>query len=254
MLRFDFAQLDSTSRRASSLAKLNPGRPLVVSARAQTAGRGRTGRTWCSPAGGAWFTLAWPTELPAEAAGAAPLVAGLAVRDVVAELVGGGLAERLKLKWPNDLLLCERKLAGILCEQTLGPGRRTLLVGIGINANLAPAELGTDLRRPATSLQAALGRRVDVRELIEAAGEAVAARLSALERGGFGERDVSVLRRHLAWLGERVLVRFGERQVEGVLGGLDPRGRVVLETDNGPVAFDAGEVEGLRACGRRECA
>lgn len=245
---FDYTSVGSTSSRARELAALNPGASLLVSAREQTAGRGRSGRVWRSPAGGAWFSLAWPTCAPHEHLVAAPLVAGLAVRQAILDLYGESLGERLKLKWPNDLLLKDSKLAGILCEQTVLPQRaaRTLILGVGINANVDPAALGEDLRHPATSLANVLGHDVDVRALVQRAAARMSERLRGLERVGFGGRDLSEARQHLAWRDRCVTLQRGSETLRGELANVDDAGRLVLQTATELIHCDAGEIASLR--------
>ncbi len=160
-----FATTDSTNLRAAELAKQHPGQRLVVTADVQTAGRGRYDRTWTSPPGGLWMSVALPLNKPAE--NDVGLRVAQALREALTELYPP-LASRLHVKPPNDLLIDACKVAGILCEQKVVPGEPTatlLIVGIGLNANLDPAELGNDLRRPATALQQALGRPIDLSQL-----------------------------------------------------------------------------------------
>lgn len=234
---------DSTSTRAAAMLRDAPETPVLVVAREQRAGRGRHGRAWHSPPGGAWFTLGWPTTMTAATA---PLVVGLAVRDAIAPLLDHATTGALSIKWPNDVLLHERKLAGILCEQHVQPGASpgALLVGVGINANNAPETLGDDLRQPPTSLGAVLGRQVDCAALIETCAERIAAALTALERDGLTAEDVRRLNDLLAWRGRRVSLERGGERIEGVLRGIDAGGRALV----GERACDAGEVTQLTAC------
>ena len=126
--------LDALHARAAQGAPAG----TVVIAEEQTAGRGRDGRTWRSPAGGVWLALLIRTPTPA--VGALSLRVGLVLADVVDDMLE---APRAQLKWPNDILLESRKLAGTLCESRWqGDAPQWLAVGIGVNVvNEIPAEL-----------------------------------------------------------------------------------------------------------------
>ncbi len=164
VLRFDFDETDSTNTQAMVLAAEHPGEVVLVTAVTQTAGRGRWGRDWQSPAGGAWFSLTLPLE---ELNDLISLDAAKAVRLALSRWVED---ERFSVKPPNDVLLDGKKVAGILCDQNVTPGRSgtTAVVGVGVNVNIDPAALGDDLRHPATSLATALGQELDVRSVIDA--------------------------------------------------------------------------------------
>lgn len=173
---FHFDEVGSTSDEAKRLATEHPGQVVLVSATTQTDSRGSHGRSWRSPVGGAWFSLAVPLPRPEAAT---PVGVGEALLEVLSHHTDG-----LMLKHPNDILHHGKKLVGILCEQTLSAGRTpdeqpptTVIVGVGINANFAASELGSDLRTPPTSLRDILGRDVDLRELIELSTQAILSRL-----------------------------------------------------------------------------
>ncbi|NJL30706.1 MAG: hypothetical protein HC898_03235 [Phycisphaerales bacterium] len=96
MRTFFFDKVDSTSSQARVLAGEHPGEVLLVAARTQSQGRGREGREWASPAGGAWFTLVWPCRREASAYEATPLVVGLAVLQVVRNSILDAFCKRIR--------------------------------------------------------------------------------------------------------------------------------------------------------------
>ena len=174
--RITFETIDSTNAAAERFVLEHADEPwhaVLFVAHEQTAGRGQRERTWQSPRGGAWFSLLLRRGVADELAA---LTAARAVRAALRRFVS---AERLGLKPPNDVLLDERKVCGVLCKQTVrgrsgaaartevrgtpdaqrlaSLGAVTLIVGVGINVNNDPAALGPDLRRPATSLREARG-------------------------------------------------------------------------------------------------
>ena len=194
----------------------------------QTAGRGRDGRTWRSPAGGVWLgMLLRPGHV---ALGALSVRAGLIVADAVDEVLHGSAA---RLKWPNDVLLDDRKLAGVLCEaRWQGDSPDWLALGVGVNVcNEIPAELAgraVALREFAPEL-----RRVDVLDRLVPALAAVATgrpTLTEAECRAFAERD---------WLRGRDL----RAPAAGRAGGLTPDGALLVEMGADTVAVREGHVE-----------
>jgi len=139
-----FDELDSTSDEALRRIRAGTATEDAIVARSQTAGRGRMGRRWTSPAGNLYMTLMFPA--PAlDRIGEVALVAALGAGEAVTAVLPG--AARISYKWPNDLMLDGKKLGGILIESELAPdGRRWVALGIGINVGHAPGDL------PATSL------------------------------------------------------------------------------------------------------
>jgi BirA family biotin operon repressor/biotin-[acetyl-CoA-carboxylase] ligase len=138
--------IDSTNAEALRLAAGGERSPLWVTARSQTAGRGRRGRAWVSEPGNLYASLLLTDPAPPEHRPELSLVAALAVHDAVAGRIPG-LAVRVALKWPNDLLIDRNKFAGILVEGEAA----AVAVGIGVNCTHHPAH--TDF--PATDLATA---------------------------------------------------------------------------------------------------
>jgi BirA family biotin operon repressor/biotin-[acetyl-CoA-carboxylase] ligase len=157
--------VDSTSSKLKALAQDGAAAGTVVLADEQTGGRGRTGRTWFSPAGlGVWMSVLLRWELSAERLAPLSIAAAISVADALRELTGLDV----RVKWPNDLLVDGRKLGGLLVEsiQTAGESVQSAVLGIGLNANLAETDLPAELVGIATSLRVALGRPVPRLELL----------------------------------------------------------------------------------------
>jgi BirA family biotin operon repressor/biotin-[acetyl-CoA-carboxylase] ligase len=244
MRRIRFDTVDSTNTQARLLASGHPGEPLLVTADVQTAGRGRHGRSWQSPRGGAWMSVVWPLATrPAESA-AASLVAAVAVRRALGE-VASEVADRLLVKWPNDVLLADRKVAGILCEQFLGGDASpsgVLIIGVGVNVDFDLSELGDGLRHPPTTLRAELGRAVAVDAVIDAVADRLAAALVQFDATGLDESLLGELRRHLAYVGTIRTWDSPTGRVSGRVLGIDDAGRLLLSGPAGKVACAAGEL------------
>jgi BirA family biotin operon repressor/biotin-[acetyl-CoA-carboxylase] ligase len=200
----------------------------VVVAEEQTAGRGRDGRTWRSPLGGVWLALLLrPGHVEL---GALSVRAGLVVADAVDELAGRPVA---RLKWPNDVLLGDRKVAGVLCEarwQRDVP--EWLALGVGVNVcNDIPADVGA--RAVALRAFAPHVTRIDLLDRLVPALAAVAAgrpALSEAERHAFAERD---------WLAGRELTS----PAAGRARGLTPDGALLVEAGGETITVREGHVE-----------
>lgn len=239
--------------------------PVLVWADEQSAGRGRHGRSWASPRGGVYLSVAYPWRASARGhAGVVPLAAGLAVRDALMELCGLD-AGRLTIKWPNDVLLDGRKVAGVLCERrVLGArlggdehddGVDVLVVGIGINRTAEPETLGP-CRVPATSLRASGLEPPSAAEGVRAVAERVRMRLDDLVRYGWRDDDRDALNACLAWREESVSYEHHGEPRRGVLVGTDSDGALRikrLDEDNTAVSsrnvitLTSGEISRLQS-------
>jgi len=228
---------ETTSTNDLALAAARSGAPHGATwvAGSQTAGRGRRGRAWTSPPGESLlFSVLLRPTLPPEQMSQMALVAGLAVRASAATRTD----ERLKVKWPNDVVAGRKKLAGILVESRLDGARvEALVVGIGVNVHtrVIPEEIAT----VATSLSL-LGDPAPSRELVLADILAeLEMRLGWLQTGQHA-RLLEELRAEDALLGERVAV--GE--LRGAGAGIDDAGALLVRDDAGVVhAVSSGTVE-----------
>jgi len=209
----------------------------VVLAEEQTAGRGRDGRTWHSPAGGVWLGMLLRPAPPLPALGVLSLRVGLVLADVVEAVLGirptAISGPRAGLKWPNDVLISDRKVAGILCEgRWQGESLQWLGIGIGMNVvNEIPAELqgrAVALRELRPSV-----RRIDVLDqLVPALLRLTAhgAQLTQFECAAFARRD---------WLRGRQL----RTPLAGRAAGIRPDGALLVDTGAGTTMVQGGHVE-----------
>lgn len=204
---------------------------LVVTAAAQSAGHGRLARAWASPVGNLSASTVVDVRLPPRVLPTVSLAVAVALAEAI-EALGG----RPQLKWPNDLLLDDRKVAGILLEHEAG----RLVIGTGVNVAVTPPELPD-----ATSL-AEVGIATTPQALLERYLERLDAWLVVLQRDGFAPVRSAWLAR-AAGLGTALRVQVGERLVSGRHAGIDADGALLLETAAGPLAVAAGEVQRVRA-------
>jgi BirA family biotin operon repressor/biotin-[acetyl-CoA-carboxylase] ligase len=233
--------LGSTNAEALALARDGERGPCWITARSQTAGRGRRGNHWVSEPGNLFATLLLTEPAGMNIAPQLSFVAGLALRDALTESVPA-LASQTKLKWPNDVLVAGKKVAGILIEGDSGPPT-TVVLGFGVNCVSHPS--GT--AHPASDL-AAQGAPVSAETVFAALAQAMAARLMQWSEGeGFARIRADWLA-HAAGLGEPIRVRLPARELTGRFSGLDATGRLLLADDSGHVAtITAGDVLALGA-------
>lgn len=235
--------VEETGSTNADLARYGkePGQVLV--AEAQTSGRGRMGRTWSAPPrSGLSFSVLLPQEDSVTRLGWLPLVAGVAVVSALrgfAEVEGverGGMAGAV-LKWPNDVLVGERKLAGILAQRT----EAGVVVGIGLNVSLRPDELPVPT---ATSL-AIEGSPTDRDPLLRAILRELAARH---EEFGAEEASLRAAYRELcATLGRHVRVELpGDEILTGTATDIEEAGRLVVRGPDGDHLLSAGDVVHVR--------
>jgi BirA family biotin operon repressor/biotin-[acetyl-CoA-carboxylase] ligase len=218
----------STNAEAFARGRAGERGPLWITARRQTAGRGRRGRLWVSEPGNLYASLLITDPAPLPRAAELSLVAALAVHDALAECAPA-VGPRLQVKWPNDIVCDGAKLAGILVEGESAPGRPlAVVIGIGVNCAHYPA----DASYPATSVKEA-GALVVPETLAQALIAAMAGRLAEWDRGeNFAATRTAWLRR-AAGLGAPARVRLPERELEGVVETLDGAGRLVLRLADG---------------------
>jgi BirA family transcriptional regulator, biotin operon repressor / biotin---[acetyl-CoA-carboxylase] ligase len=237
---------ETASTNSDLAARARAGEPpgTVLVAEHQTAGRGRLDRGWAAPAraGLTLSVLLDPSPVPGPRWPWVPLLAGVAF----AEGVRRSADVDVQLKWPNDLLVGDRKLAGILTEQVSAPGGSLVVVGVGLNVTLRREELPT---AEATSLllerAATTDRTVVLRETLRVLHRLF---VSWVDSGGDPDAGLAdSYARRCATLGRTVRVTLpGGDVLSGEALRLDPHGRLVVRTARGDEAVGAGDVLHVR--------
>ncbi len=242
---YRFASLESTNDWLKAACRHGLPEWSLVLADRQTAGRGRHGRAWASPPGNLYLSVLLIPRLPPERVSLLPLLVGVAVAEAV-----GAWGIEARLKWPNDVLAGGLKLAGILVEGVLGGAEiEAVVVGVGLNLLLELGGVPEDVRRRAVSVEALTERLLSP---VKAAVE-VLSRLRAWYDVWSQEpgRVVEAWRGYsVPWWGRPVEVESGGEVVRGIALGIDERGGLRLEREDGSrVVLVSGEARELRLAG-----
>ena len=225
-----FERTTSTNDIIARLARDGIREGAVVFAESQSRGRGRLGRLWISPARkGLWFSILLRPDLAPQSATQLTVAAATALARAIA------LQTRLvpEIKWPNDILIRGKKVAGILTELTAELDHiKEVVLGIGVNANLDAAELPPDLRKVATSLKIESGQAIDRAELAVAILRELDGDYERIRRGQF-ELVAAEWQQRCGTLGREVSIRIGDRLIRGRAESLDAEGALLLRTQHG---------------------
>ncbi|MGO9607766.1 MAG: biotin--[acetyl-CoA-carboxylase] ligase [Candidatus Binataceae bacterium] len=235
-----FDELNSTQETARELAADCAPQGTVVVAEQQTAGRGRMGRSWHSPAGvNLYCTTILRPPIPIAQVPRLSLMAGVAAAQAL-EREAPGL---VSLKWPNDVWLRGRKAGGIIAEAVTN-SRQSLecvLLGIGLNINLAADDIPPELRDKATSLRAMVGHPCDRIAIADSLFSLLDYRYMEVIRRGF-DAVRPEWERLSALTGKRVTVVDGPRRESGIVRGVDSDGALLLEVGGATRRIIAGDV------------
>ena len=233
-------EIDSTNNLAKKRARNNAQEGLVIIAESQTGGRGRMGRLWHSPPEtGIYLSILLKPNLKPDQLSLITLLAGVSTILTINELSH----QRANLKWPNDILINNKKVCGLLCEMTQKQGDSfSVVIGIGINVNQMPEQFPEYLKKTATSLRIVNGSPINRLTLIRSL-------LTALDREYhffLTEGGSSVIKKwklNTDLFGKRVAVKRGKVITMGTAINLDESGRLVVCRDNGhDETIDSGEI------------
>lgn len=225
-----FEQTTSTNDVVEKLARDGVQEGAVVFAEEQTQGRGRLGRKWISPARkGLWFSVLLRPALRPQAATQLTVAAATALRNAIEQQTG----LKAEIKWPNDILVSGKKVAGILTELNAELDRiKYVLVGIGVDVNIQASEFPQELRAQATSLQMQAGKPIVRAELAAAILRELDREYSRVLDGQFAAVATD-WEEHCTTLGQRVTIRLGERRISGRAESLGDDGALLLRTEHG---------------------
>lgn len=235
-----YDELGSTNDEARRLAGKGVPEGVVVVTECQTAGRGRLGRRWVSPASkGLLFSVVLRPDMPLSDAHMLTIVAGVAAAEALEKLV----EKRVAIKWPNDLILDDRKVGGILMEVA---GEQDLVewvvLGIGLNVNTEYREFPVQIRKTATSMMMATERCYDRSEVLGDLLASISAHYTYALRNGF-DRCLSGFRERDYLYRRTITVETRQGPVVGTAAGIDDRGALLVELGQRRIrSFYAGDV------------
>ena len=235
-----YGRTDSTNLRAKQLAEENAPHGTLVVADMQTAGRGRRGRGWESPAGtNVYFTiLLRPDDINADMISILTLVMALSVSEAIDETAG----TQTKIKWPNDIILNGRKIVGILSEMSAEP-KYIHYVVTGVGINVGTQRFSEELAQKATSLEAELGHKISRAMLVEKAMERFEENYEIFRRSGDMGGLKESYERRLVNTGREVRVLDLEHEFSGRAVGINDTGELLVQTEDGVMhTVYAGEV------------
>ncbi len=229
-----YRSTSSTNDVAAEYAKNKENDGLVVFAEEQTAGRGRAGRTWISSRADSILCSIVLTQCAAQ-----PHLLSLACAVAVAEAIGpAGAKSHAKIKWPNDILLNGKKVAGILLESKTNRGGTSCIVGVGINCHQKPDSFPDEIRPTATSIDIESGSVVDRTTLAKRLLTSVDRWIEVAQENS--EKVIETWCKLSIQLGHRTTVIFNGATFTGHCVGIDPEKGLVLRLDTGGVRmFDA---------------
>jgi len=225
-----FQETTSTNDVVEKLARDGVKEGVVVFAESQTRGRGRLGRKWISPARkGLWLSLLLRPSLRPSEATQLTVMSATALRRAIQSETG----LRPEIKWPNDILIGGKKVAGILTELSAEPDRvRHVIVGIGVDVNLGIQEFPPELRKLATSLKIEAGRFVPRAELAVAVLRELDRDYGRIAAGDFASLS-DEWQTHCRTIGREVTIQMGDRRLRGRAETLDDAGALLLRTEHG---------------------
>jgi BirA family biotin operon repressor/biotin-[acetyl-CoA-carboxylase] ligase len=225
-----FQETTSTNDVVEKLARDGVKEGVVVFAESQTKGRGRLGRKWMSPSKkGLWFSILLRPELRPVAATQLTIVAATALRRAIARHTG--LSP--EIKWPNDILVKGRKVAGILTELNAEVDRvKYVILGIGVDVNLNSGDFPIDLRKVATSLKAEFGKPLSRADLAIAILRELDHDYARVAAGRFTE-VADEWESHCTTIGHEVAIRSGQREIHGQAEALGDEGALLVRTEHG---------------------
>ena len=240
-----FPELDSTNTYARQLAENGAREGESVIAEMQTQGRGRLGRRWQSPPfANLYFSVILRPQLPPAQAPQITLTAAVALAETVAWFI----AQSVTIKWPNDILVDGKKLAGILTEVSCDAERvHYVILGIGVNLNYRVAAMPEEIRAHATSIAELTGKSFHRESFLRRLIQALDRCYGELEENGFA-RLAPRWEAHFGLRGERVRIELLDQIVIGRAIGIDKDGALLVEDEHGAIKrVIAGDVTALES-------
>jgi BirA family biotin operon repressor/biotin-[acetyl-CoA-carboxylase] ligase len=225
-----FNDLDSTNTTAKELARTGAEEVTVVITRTQSHGRGRFDRIWQSPAGGVYLSLILRPKTPLEKSSLLSFVAALVVTRAI-----DAYGLHASIKWPNDVRVNAKKIAGILVEsEATGTVIDYAVVGVGINLNIDLADLSSDIRSNSTSLSAELPAPIDYHDFLNTFLQQFEKVYTTFRDNRF-DSIINEWKNRTDTLGKKIQVETSTEILQGTAVDIDSSGFLLLRTKNGVI-------------------
>lgn len=220
-----FYEVDSTNDVAKQFAVHGAPEGTVVISEIQRKGRGRKGREWFSPKGGVWMSIVVRPKVTPSQAAPLTLITGLAVAKTLSHLY----SLECRLKWPNDVLINEKKVCGVLTEISAEIDRiNYVIIGIGINANINADSFPDEFRNSATTLKNELNREILLDELVKGLLGEFEKLYKIFQKQGFSKLKEE-WKKFASTIGRKVRIITDSRTIEGIASDIGENGELFVE-------------------------
>ncbi|MCH7947870.1 MAG: biotin--[acetyl-CoA-carboxylase] ligase [candidate division Zixibacteria bacterium] len=238
-----FHSVKSTNDIASQVAGDYPDESVVITSEKQTLGRGRLGRSWHSPEKvGAYISIIITPKISLEKAPGLSVMTALAAAKTFESYCPG----KVQIKWPNDILIGNRKVAGVLTElYTKNNKINYVVVGIGINVNQKPRDFPQNLRKFATSLRQVVGKKINRAELTAEFLNNFEKEYKKYQKNQLAG-SLKRLRAYSSLLGQTITLKAGDKLLTGEAIDIDKTGALIVKVDGKKVTVSGGEVTVLK--------
>jgi len=234
-----FAELGSTNSSLLELAKVGVEAGLIIRADSQTSGKGRLGRNWVSGKGkGLYFSLLVDSQLPPDLLGRYSIGTAVALKRVLQNLYGLGS----EVKWPNDILIGGKKLAGILLEAVSVQGKLRLVIGIGVNVNWVEDDYIGEFRTTPTALNSELGKVVDMDMLFGEMVKSLQALFVAIYDDNGWSKVVEEVNLVLYGKGNLTTINLAKGSISGIINSIADNGGIIIDRDGVLETVVSGEI------------
>jgi len=231
---FLFNELDSTQDYAMALPNSESLHGTIVIAKKQNIGKGRIGRTWISPEGGLWMSIIFRPDFSVDNIIFIQFIGALAVANAIQEIT----KIDCKLKWPNDVLINEKKVCGILVDVNVENENKKIVMGIGLNANIDSSSINNFLNNgniKATTLKEECGNYIDLLFLIKSILEKLEHYYDTLLSRGKTLEIIDSWKERSDMFGKEAIVYDGNEKFMGQVIDIDPNGALVMKLTDGSV-------------------
>lgn len=229
-----FDELDSTQDYANKLPNIKAVHGTMVIASRQKMGKGRIGRSWISPKGGLWMSILFRPEFSVNSIIFTQFMGAVSV----AEAIMAVTKIRCTLKWPNDILINEKKVCGILVDVNIQGNNKVIVLGIGLNANIAVSLVNdnlTDNSIDATSLSKEYGNEIDLARLIKAIVDRIEYYYYELLSTGKTLEIIDLWKENSNVVGKKAIVYDGNETVAGHVIDIDKDGSLLMKLDDASI-------------------